>query len=73
MQDNTEEELLSNPERPQAENIPEIVIPKKETEITRPNQETENMEVHKHPHHITHKKKWGEYLLEFLQKEYNLE
>jgi hypothetical protein len=23
------------------------------------------MEVHKHPHHITHKKKWGEYLLEF--------
>ena len=26
----------------------------------------ENMEVHKHPHHITHKKKWGEYLLEFL-------
>jgi hypothetical protein len=28
--------------------------------------ETSNMEVHKHPHHITHKKKWGEYLLEFL-------
>jgi hypothetical protein len=28
--------------------------------------ETENMEVHKHPHHVTHKKKWGEYLLEFL-------
>ncbi len=26
----------------------------------------ENMEVHKHPHHVTHKKKWGEYLLEFL-------
>src|ERR1035437_1981901 len=25
-----------------------------------------NMEVHKHPHHITHKKKWGEYFLEFL-------
>ncbi len=25
-----------------------------------------DMEVHKHPHHITHKKKWGEYLLEFL-------
>jgi hypothetical protein len=24
------------------------------------------MEVHKHPHDITHKKKWGEYLLEFL-------
>ena len=24
------------------------------------------MEVHKHPHHVTHKKKWSEYLLEFL-------
>ncbi|MEP7165447.1 MAG: hypothetical protein ABI741_12180 [Ferruginibacter sp.] len=24
-----------------------------------------DMEVHKHPHHVTHKKKWGEYLLEF--------
>ena len=28
-------------------------------------QNEENMEVHKHPHHVTHKKKWGEYLLEF--------
>ncbi len=26
----------------------------------------ENMEVHKHPQHVTHKKKWGEYLLEFF-------
>jgi hypothetical protein len=24
------------------------------------------MEVHKHPHHVTNKKKWGEYFLEFL-------
>jgi hypothetical protein len=24
------------------------------------------MEVHKHPHHVTEKKKWGEYFLEFL-------
>jgi len=24
------------------------------------------MEVHKHPHHVTHKKKWTEYLPEFL-------
>jgi len=24
------------------------------------------MEVHKHPHHVTHTKKWGEYFLEFL-------
>jgi hypothetical protein len=28
--------------------------------------QTTNMEVHKHPHHVTHKKKWGEYVLEFL-------
>jgi len=27
---------------------------------------TKNMELHKHPQHVTHKKKWGEYLLEFL-------
>jgi len=27
--------------------------------------ETETMEVHKHPHEVMHKKKWGEYLLEF--------
>jgi len=25
-----------------------------------------DMEVHKHPHHVMHKKKWGEYFLEFL-------
>ncbi len=29
------------------------------------NQPTTNMEVH-HPHHVTHKKKFGEYLLEFF-------
>lgn len=29
-------------------------------------QATQNMEIHKHPHHVTHKKKWDEYLLEFL-------
>ena len=28
--------------------------------------QTANMEVHKHPHHVTHKKKWTEYLLEFF-------
>src|SRR4030095_7914548 len=29
-------------------------------------QHSKEMEVHKHPHHVTHTKKWGEYLLEFL-------
>lgn len=28
--------------------------------------QTEFMEVHKHPHHVMHKKKWTEYLLEFF-------
>ncbi len=28
--------------------------------------QTENTEVHKHPKHVTHKKKWTEYLLEFF-------
>src|SRR5436309_1167001 len=29
-------------------------------------QHNKEMEVHKHPHHVTHKKKWGEYFLEFI-------
>jgi hypothetical protein len=41
-----------------------LLTSNKETIIS--NQESENMEVHKHPHHVTHKKKWGEYLLEFF-------
>src|ERR1700704_3755326 len=41
-------------------------IPLKDTEPVNPNQEPEKMEVHKHPHHVTHRKKWGEYLLEFF-------
>ena len=34
--------------------------------IPNPQHSIENMEVHKHPHHVTHKKKWTEYLLEFF-------
>ncbi|MEO6537407.1 MAG: hypothetical protein ABIT07_13175, partial [Ferruginibacter sp.] len=34
--------------------------------LTINDQPSTTMEVHKHPHHVTHKKKWGEYLLEFL-------
>jgi len=30
------------------------------------NHQTAEMEVHKHPHHVMHKKKWTEYLLEFF-------
>src|SRR5207342_229142 len=41
-------------------------MPARDTETITQNQEPEIMEVHKHPHHVSHKKKWGEYLLEFL-------
>lgn len=39
-----------------------ITLP--ETQNSKP--ETETMEVQKHPHHVMHKKKWNEYLLEFF-------
>lgn len=38
----------------------------KQLQTPNPESQTNEMEVHKHPHHITHKKKWSEYLLEFL-------
>ncbi|GAA4752137.1 hypothetical protein [Flavisolibacter ginsenosidimutans] len=38
--------------------------PQPETQNAKP--ETDSMEVHKHPHHVTHPKKWTEYLLEFF-------
>ena len=65
MAENTDEQPIDNPVNSQSENPSEEIIPTNDTEIIIPNQETENMEVHKHPHHVTHKKKWGEYLLEF--------
>ncbi|MEO6537406.1 MAG: hypothetical protein ABIT07_13170 [Ferruginibacter sp.] len=37
-----------------------------QSQTENPTLQTEEMEVHKHPHHVTHKKKWGEYLLEFF-------
>ena len=48
------------------QNIPEESHEEKEVNENTETLQTENMEVHKHPHHVTHKKKWGEYLLEFL-------
>jgi hypothetical protein len=66
MADNTDEGHLDNPTSTQSENLSDKVILINDTETITQTQETENMEVHKHPHHVTHKKKWGEYLLEFL-------
>jgi hypothetical protein len=66
MADNTGEERLNSPTNNESENSSDEIIPNKDTETISPNQETKNMEVHKHPHHVSHKKKWGEYLLEFF-------
>ena len=66
MADNIDDDTLDNPIIPQSEDFKDEIISPNDTDIITANQETENMEVHKHPHHVTHKKKWGEYLLEFL-------
>ncbi len=66
MADNIDEEHLEKPTSNQLENPSDDITPTKDIETITQNQETENMEVHKHPHHVTHKKKWGEYLLEFF-------
>ncbi len=57
-----EEQSTEDKPKPQ-ENVDETISQKPPIEVKEP--QTENMEVH-HPHHITHKKKWGEYLLEFF-------
>ena len=56
MADETSDESLDNNTTDQPDPLNEI-IPAEETESTTPIQQTENMEVHKHPHHVTHKKK----------------
>jgi hypothetical protein len=57
---------LDDSVNPQPENNIEENITTNKTDLLSPNQEAENMEVHKHPHHVMHKKKWPEYLLEFF-------
>ena len=60
-EENIEKQSTNNNEQ-STENNENVSEPS--TILTQPS--TENMEVHKHPHHVMHKKKWGEYLLEFL-------
>ena len=62
----TDEEHLDNTTNTQRRSLSDEINPTKDSATINPNQETENMEVHKHPHHVTHKKKWAEYVLEFL-------
>jgi hypothetical protein len=62
----TGDEALEDSTNNELQNLSEENISSIESEKTDPNQESRNMEVHKHPHHILHKKKWPEYLLEFF-------
>ena len=66
MADNLDEEALDHPKNPRSKSFSGEIISTNETDTGISKQETENMEVLKHPHHVTHKKKWGEYLLEFI-------
>jgi hypothetical protein len=66
MPDNTDDEHVDNPANTQSGNSSDEIVPTPNTEPTSQIQAPENMEVHKHPHHVTHKKKWTGYLLEFL-------
>jgi hypothetical protein len=61
-----DEEPSVNPTNIELEKTLTEIISTNEPETASQNQETETMEVHKHSQHITHKKKWGEYLLEFF-------
>jgi hypothetical protein len=59
---------MDNSPQPTEENLQPLTDPQLQTiiPIAIGNQlQTENMETH-HPHHVTHKKKWGEYFLEFF-------
>jgi hypothetical protein len=66
MPDHTDDKYLDDPTNTQSENPSGEIILTTNTDPTSQIQATANMEVHKHPHHVTHKKKWTEYLLEFL-------
>ena len=62
-EENIEDQSTEDKPKP-LENRNEIISQEQAIEVKEP--QTEHMEVHKHPHHVTHKKKWREYLLEFL-------
>jgi hypothetical protein len=66
MSENTQNEPINNLKDISPESPPKEIIPAKAVETPESKEETANMEVHKHAHHVTHKKKWGEYFLEFF-------
>ena len=59
MADNTDEKPLNPPPNNESEKTSETFASAEGKKTLKPNQDTENMEVHKHPHHVTHKKKNG--------------
>lgn len=66
MIENTDKEHFDNDSNIQSENASDAILSAKNNGFINPNPESEHMEVHKHPHHVMHKKKWSEYLLEFF-------
>src|SRR5882672_9316983 len=66
MADNTDEEHLDKPTNTQSENPSDEIIPTKVTQPIKPNQETENMEVHAHDLHKVPGHGLKHYLFEFL-------
>jgi len=57
---------FGNPTNHESGKIPEVKNSHTQADTINSKQEKDAMEVHKHPHHVTQKKKWPEYLLEFL-------
>ncbi len=63
------DESLTNPDKSSHKSAPvnpDEIISLQESKDILAITENDTMEVHKHPHHVTHKKKWTEYLLEFF-------
>jgi phosphoenolpyruvate synthase/pyruvate phosphate dikinase len=72
------EAIPLNTQKTSEPETPEILVPASEEatletptyvpeqQISNQQPQIDSMEVHKHPHHVMHKKKWSEYLLEFF-------
>lgn len=65
MAENINDDTSDNPIIPQQENLADENLSANDTDIIKPIQETENMEVHHHAHHEG-KKNWKSYFWEFL-------
>ena len=60
------EAQFPGPSAPASNQAKETPAHTTQAETVNDKQETDPMEVQKHPHHVMHKKKWTEYLLEFF-------